>query len=100
MDNNIREALYNLIDELENCDLIKKLEESKKKINEDEELQSLIKIFNKSKEKLDSDLKDAKTNLYSNDVIREYLTYEQELNLIIFKLNKKLNALIDKKGCM
>ncbi len=100
MDNNIREALYNLIDELENCDLIKKLEENKKKINEDEELQSLIKIFNKSKEKLDSDLKDAKTNLYSNDVIREYLTYEQELNLIIFKLNKKLNALIDKKGCM
>ena len=91
MDNNIREALYNLIDELENCDLIKKLEENKKKINEDEELQSLIKIFNKSKEKLDSDLKDAKTNLYSNDVIREYLTYEQELNLIIFKLNKITN---------
>lgn len=100
MDNNIREALYNLIDELENCDVIKKLEENKKKINENEELQKLIKVFNEKKEKLDNDLKVIKTNLYSNDIIREYLTYEQELNLIIFKLNKKLNALIDKKGCM
>lgn len=100
MDNNIREALYNLIDELENCDVIKKLEENKKKINENEELQKLIKIFNEKKEKLDNDLKVIKTSLYSNDIIREYLTYEQELNLIIFKLNKKLNALIDKKGCM
>lgn len=99
MDNNIREALYNLIDEIENSYLIKKLESNKKEISEDSKIQELIKIFDEKKKNFDKDLQIAKINLYSQNIIREYLSCEQELNLIIIRLNQKLNKLIDKKGC-
>ena len=99
MDNNIREALYNLIDEIENSDLIKQLDNNKQKINENNEVQELITIFNEKKKNINEDLQIAKIKLYNNDIIREYLSCEQELNFIIMRLNKKLNNLIDKKGC-
>ena len=73
--------------------------ERKQKIKEDNKTKELLTIFNEKKKSLNKDLQIAKINLYNQEIIREYLSCEQELNFIIIRFNQKLNKLIDKKGC-
>lgn len=100
MNSRINDAIFSLIDEIEKSDIIKNLDKCKKKLKENSELQELIIDFNNKKEIRDNSLQQAKIALYNNFYVKEYLFYEQELNYIIIKLNKNINKIIGKKGCM
>ena len=97
--NKIIEALNSLMDELDNSETVKNLEFYKKKMKEDKKLESQIIDFNKKKENKNEEFQNIKISLYNNEIVKNYLKYEQEMNYIIMDLNKKLNSLIDKKGC-
>ena len=98
MNNTIRDALYSFVDEIDNSDIIKQLDFYRNKMNESDEVKELINIFNKSKQD-NTDIQKTKIKLYENEIVSNYLHYEQQLNYIILGLNKDLNNLIGKKGC-
>lgn len=100
MNDRINNALFSLIDEIETSDIVKNLDECKKNIEENSEVRNLITDFNNKKNNKDKDLQISKINLYSNELVKKYLFYEQELNYIIIRLNKKISKITNKKGCM
>ena len=100
MNSRINDAIFSLIDEIEKSDIVKNLYECKKKLKESSEAKRLIVDFNNKKEIRDNSLQQSKIALYNNSYVKEYLFYEQALNYIIIRLNKSINKIIGKKGCM
>ena len=83
----IIEKTYKLLDTLDNSEVIKKLNKSKKKIEQDEEVLSLVKKINKELDNLKKI--ELRKKLYSNENYKNYMDAYNELNLIILKINKK-----------
>ena len=93
---------YNIMDELENNKLIKRLKDLKKIIKNDKTITKLIKDFELAKENyekynLKEDLIKKKSELVKNEIINEYISIQNEINLLTMKINKRINMLINDK---
>ena len=83
----IIEKTYKLLDALDNSEVIKKLTQYKEKIQQDEEVLSLVKKINNED---NPEIKIAlRKELYSNSDYQKYMESYNELNLIVMKINKK-----------
>lgn len=86
---------YEIIDEIENSYDKKKLDDIKKKIESSSEAKKLIKEFYLTKENYEKyNLKDdfikAKEKLFSNDLLKEYISIQNDVNLLMLKINKRI----------
>ena len=84
----IIEKTYNLLDVLDNSELIKKLTNSKEKIEKDNEVLSLIKRINdEQNNKIKIGLR---KQLYNNQNYKDYIDSYNELSYIVLKINKMI----------
>lgn len=91
----IIEKTYKLLDALDNSEVIKKLTKYKKKLQQDEEVLSLVKKIN---DEDNPEIKIAlRKKLYSNNAYQNYMDAYNELNLIVLKINKKFNEYTNTK---
>ncbi len=95
------DKVFKIIDDIEKSDIKKRLDSIKKEIQSNEEMKTLIKNFNNKKElyekyNLKDDFIEAKSKLLSNSIIREYISIQNEINLLSMEINKKLIEI--KKG--
>jgi cell fate (sporulation/competence/biofilm development) regulator YlbF (YheA/YmcA/DUF963 family) len=83
----IIEKTYKLLDVLDNSEVIQKLTQYKEKIQQDEEVLSLVKkINNEDNPEIKVELK---KKLYSNISYKNYIDAYNELFYIVLKINKK-----------
>lgn len=80
--------LDRLFNDLDKCSLFSSMDNCYKKIINNKELKSKIDLYHKNN---DSSLY---YDIYEYDEIKEYKKYETELNLMIMKINSKLNRII------
>ena len=93
--------VYEVIDYIQSSDFKKKLDEIKFKIANDDKCKDIIKKFYESKilfEKynLKEDYIYYETNLFSNELIKEYLKIQNNVNLLELKINSRLNKITKK----
>lgn len=91
-------SIYEIIDGINNLDIKKRLDEIKTKIKNDKEINKLINKFNESKELYEKyNLKDefinSKKELMNNEIIKKYLEIQNEFNLLMLKINNRLNKI-------
>jgi len=98
MDNLLLEKLEELTSELEKCPKIREMLELKKKIYEDNNLSNLLKKY-RSLDKYDPNIVNVKKEIISNSLVMRYKELENELYFIVLEANKRLNTLVNKKGC-
>lgn len=96
--------LINKIDELieifENSNEIKEITKLKEEIYLNQELKEKIEKFNKLKENpYSSELINIKKDILSINEVKKYKEIENNLLILTFEINKKLNILTSKKGC-
>lgn len=96
--------LINKIDELisifENSDEIKKIEELKKEICQDNKIKEKLNKFNTLKENIYSnEYISLKKEILAIKEINEYKRLENNLLLLTFAINQKLNNLTSNKRC-
>ena len=85
--------LDNIKTELDKSEVIKSLESAKKKVYENKELISLIKLYHQNKsEKL-------RKEIYQYQDFIKYKEKENELNFLILNINNILKDITNKKGC-
>lgn len=89
------DKVYKIMDDMDNSDLVKKLNVVKKSINEDEIAQNLIKNFNEAKENYDKyglkeDYLKAKTSMLKNELISEYISIQNNVNLLSLQINNRI----------
>ncbi len=87
--------VYEIIDEIEKSKLKKKLDIIKDKISNDKEAKELIKKFNIAKENYEKyNLKEefllAKKALFDNYLLNEYLSIQNEINILMLCINKRI----------
>ena len=92
--------LDELINIFENSDEIKELVSLKKEIYEDIYLKDKIDKFNRLKDNpYSNELISIKKEILDISDVKRYKELENELLLLTFEINKKLNSLINKKRC-
>jgi cell fate (sporulation/competence/biofilm development) regulator YlbF (YheA/YmcA/DUF963 family) len=100
MDINLINKLDELINIFENSDELKELSKLKKDILSDLEIQEKINRFNVIKDNIySSEVIEIRKDLLENKKIKRYKELENNLLLLTMSINKKLNTLINKKGC-
>lgn len=100
MDNILINKMDELINIFENSNQIKRLSKLKYEIYDDKEIKMKIEEFNKLKDNPYSEkLIKIKKEILENNKIKEYKEIENELLLLTFSINQKLNNLVNKKGC-
>ena len=78
---------YKLLDTLDNSEVIKKITQYKKILEQDKAVLSLVKKINNE---LDNSKKiELRKQLYNNDNYKNYMKYYNELYYIILKINQK-----------
>lgn len=92
------DKVFKIIDDIDNNDIKKRLDGIKKEIENNEEIKLLIKNFNEKKELFEKyNTKDdfiiAKRKLLSNNIIKEYINIQNEINLLSLKINERLNKI-------
>ena len=99
----MNELLFKKLDELcrvmDNDDQVKELLEIKKQIYQDDNLKEQLEKYKNSSNKYDASLVTLKSNIINNPLIKRYRELENELYFMILEINKKLNSIVDKKGC-
>ena len=90
------DKIYDIIDNINNLDITKKLEVIKEEIRNDEVAKKLIKKFNNAKELYEKyNYKDefikAKKELLESKLIKEYIDIQNEINMLIMYINSKIN---------
>ena len=94
----IIEKTYDLLDVLDNSELIKKLTNSKEKLNKDDEVLSLIQKINNEH---NNDKKiELKKQLHRNKTYKDYIDSYTELSYIILKINNQYKKYTNTKGCI
>ena len=83
----IIEKTYLFLDALDNSDLIKNLTKYKNKLLSNKDLLSEISLLKTYTDT--SSIIDARKALFSNSDYSSYMTYYNELSLIIMEINKK-----------
>lgn len=113
MKQEIIEKTYELVDEIKGSEDYKKLQKLHKIIDTNSEIKELINIFKKYNDKYEEvskygkyhpDLKkvqkqfsEAKTNLYSNKLVKEYKELENRIQKILDNISKELAIGVSKK---
>ena len=91
----IIEKTYKLLDALDNSEVIKKLTYYKQKLEQDEEVLSLVKKINNE---IDSNKKiELRKIIYNNNNYKNYMDAYNELNYIVLKINKKFSEYTNTK---
>ena len=90
--------VYEIIEDINNLDIKKRLDDIKDKIRNDKEIKRLINKFNQSKELYEKyNLKDefinSKKELMNNEIIKKYLDIQNEFKLLMLKINNMLNKI-------
>lgn len=83
----IIENTYKLLDALDNSDLIKNLTTTKRRLEQNPEILSLIKEYRKETDS--NKLISIKQILYQDKDYRKYIESYNELSLIILRINKQ-----------
>lgn len=87
--------IYKVIDEIEKSKLKKKLNIVKYKISNDKNAKELIEKFNMAKENYEKyNMKEefllAKKALFDNNLLNEYLSIQNEINILMLSINKRI----------
>ena len=90
--------VYEIIEDINNLDIKIRLDDIKDKIRNDKEVKKLINKFNQTKELYEKyNIKDefinSKKELMSNEIIKSYLDIQNEFNLLMLKINNRLNKI-------
>lgn len=88
-----------LIDLFDESLLIKEINELKKEIYEDKELKELLDKYKSIDNTYSNELIDLKRKISSNTKIKRFRVLQSELNMLIRKINKRLNTLTNGKRC-
>lgn len=89
------ENAYEVVDLIEKSEFKKKLDEIKIKINCDNDAKKLIKKFEEAKElyekfNVKEDFMKAKNDLLSNELLKEYINLQEQINLLTLKINNRI----------
>lgn len=92
------EKVYNIIDDIDNDNVKKKLDEVKLKIKNSNEAKRLIKRFEEAKELYEKynykdDFVKAKRDLVKNELIKEYLDLQNKINLLSVQINSRISKI-------
>lgn len=92
------EKVYEIIDDIDNSDMKKRLDEIKLKINNDEEAKKLIKNFYEAKELYEKynykeDFIKAKINMLKNPLVEEYVSIQNKVNMLTIQINNRINKI-------
>ncbi len=92
------EKVYQIIDEIDNDNIRKRLDKVKLKIKNSNEAKKLIKKFEEAKELYEKynykdDFVKAKSNLIKNELIKEYLDLQNKINLFSVQINSRINKI-------
>ena len=88
-----KELLIKLKKELDNLPLFKELDLYRQNISNNKELVEKIEKYNLTKNN------NLRLDIYSYKEIQEYKEKENELNLMILEINKKLKTITNKRSC-
>lgn len=94
----MKDEVYNIIDNIENTSVVKRLKDVKNKILSSDKALSLIKRFNNAKELYEKynnkeDFINNKKELMNNELIKEYLQLQNEINLLIIHINNRIKEI-------
>lgn len=104
---------YDLVDEIKNLPIYIRMIELNKQMKESKSISTLVDVFNRVKTKYDEvskygkhhpdlkkvqiELKDAKENLYNNDIIKEYKNCERQIQKVLNNISKEIANTISHK---
>lgn len=94
----MQDKVFDIIDDIEKEDEIIRLKKIIKEIRSNDKALSLIKSFNNSKMLYDKynvkeDFIEAKKNLMDNELIKEYLSIQNDINMLILHINDRINKI-------
>lgn len=94
------ERVYEVIDEIDESSLKKRIDEIKNTINKDEGTKALIKKFEEAKIlyerfNIKEDFIRAKKELLKNEVLKEYVELQNKINLLTLQINNRIKKLTD-----
>lgn len=94
------EKVYEVIDEIDESSLKKRIDEIKNTINKDEGTKALIKKFEEAKIlyerfNIKEDFIRAKKELLKNEVLKEYVELQNKINLLTLQINNRIKKLTD-----
>lgn len=94
----MQDKVFDIIDDIEKEDEIIRLKKIIKEIRSDDKVLSLIKSFNNAKMLYDKynvkeDFIAAKKNLMDNELIKEYLSIQNDINMLILHINDRINKI-------
>ena len=94
----MQDKVYKIIDDIEKIDIVKRLKEVKKEILSNKEVLDLIKRFETAKELYEkyNDKKgfiNSKKELMNNKLIKEYLSLQNDINMLILHINNRINEI-------
>lgn len=94
----MQDKVFDIIDDIEKEDEIIRLKKIIKEIRSDDKVLSLIKSFNNAKMLYDKynvkeDFIEAKKNLMDNELIKEYLSIQNDINMLILHINDRINKI-------
>lgn len=89
------EKVYEILDELDNSEFIKKLKAIKKSIINDDNIMKLINDFKLAKENyekynLKEEFLEAKRKMLENEIIKEYVDIQNKINMLTLKINERI----------
>lgn len=100
MDIELIEKINELLAIFENSDEIKKMEILKKEIFKNKKIKEKLDKYNKIKDNVySSELINLKKEILDIEEIKEYKKLENDLLLLTFSINQKMNRLVNAKGC-
>ena len=101
MDINLINKIDELINVFENSEQIQELTKLKEDILKDQDIKKKIEHFNIIKDNIhSSELINIRKELLQNKKIKKYKEIENELLLLTFAINQKLNSLTNEKRCI
>lgn len=94
----MQDKVFDIIDDIEKEDEIISLKKIIKEIKSDDKALSLIKSFNNAKMLYDKynvkeDFIEAKKSLMDNKLIKEYLSIQNDINMLILHINDRINKI-------
>lgn len=94
------EKVYEVIDEIDESSLKKRIDELKNTINKDEVTKKLIKKFEEAKIlyerfNIKEDFIRAKKELLKNEVLKEYVELQNQINLLTLQINNRIKKITD-----
>ena len=99
MDLELIKIFNELIDLFDTSSLIKEINELKKEIYDDIELKELFAKYKSIDNNYNNEIIDLKRKISSNAKIKRFRLLQNELNLLIMEINKRLASLTNEKRC-